>query len=101
MLVWHGRKVQPADEMIDAKCFHEALDLGNAILWIPYNEAVVAQRVKCDRGLILRTDERMFPATAIFIAVIDHHILFGKFPGAFARFRNDHLASEWIGCIRG
>src|SRR5215213_9139338 len=32
MIVWHAGKVQTTDEMVNAKCFHEAFNLDNAIV---------------------------------------------------------------------
>jgi hypothetical protein len=45
MVVWHPGEIQSTNEVIYTKCFHEALELGNAILWIPYDEAIIAKRV--------------------------------------------------------
>src|SRR6185503_19608473 len=92
-------KVQAANQMVDAKRFHKTLDLRNTVLRIPYNEAVVAQGVERHGGLILGTDQGMFPASTIFIAVVDHHILFSELPGTFTRFGDDHFTSERVGHV--
>src|SRR6188474_1758069 len=99
MVVWHPCKVQPADEMINTECFYEALDLSNTILRISDDEAIVAERIERNRGLILRADQGMLPATAIFITIIDHHIRLSKFPGTFARLGDDNFARERVGHV--
>src|SRR5687768_13011416 len=99
MVVWHPGKIQPANKVIYAKRIHEASNLSNAIFRIPYNEAIAAKSFERDRGLILRADERVFPATSIFITIIHHHILLREFPGTFTSLGNHHLSCKWIGYI--
>ncbi len=97
----HARKVQPADQVIEPEGFLEAPDGADAVFRRADDETVAAERLQLvHRGAVLAADERMLPAAAILVAIVDHQKALGQLPGALARLRHDHLARERRGRLR-
>src|SRR6266540_5991918 len=95
MLMRHAWEVHAADQMIDAECLLESLNRGNALLWTSDDEAVVTQLLQpIDRRVVLCPDQRMRPATAVFIAIVHQQVLLSQLARLFGGLGDHHLTRE-------
>src|SRR5687768_4549295 len=100
VFVRHAGEVQPADEVVHAKGIGKTPDGHDTVLWVAYDKAVAAKRLKLiDRRLVLPADKRVLPAAAVLVAVIDHQILLGQLKGLLARLGDDDLARQRVGQV--
>lgn len=53
VIVRHPCEIEATDEVVHAKRIHEALDASDTVFWIPYNEAILTERLQGNCCLIL------------------------------------------------
>src|SRR5215468_7382421 len=94
----HSGEIETANEMIDPERIDKVANLPDTGVGRTNDKSIRADNAQLVDGIcIFLRNQRMFPATAIFISIIDQQMLFGYLDSLLIGFRNDHFAGKCVG----